>query len=353
MTKGKAAPGERTTAAEGMNSEHKEDTSGRGSAREDGQSQVSSQGSKPRVNRDWRPIIEKARELVLSAVFGVTLRALHYWLFGIKELGYENKKENYLYLKDRTADLRNRGEFPDLIDDTRELYQLPMWDSVEDFLCIDQLAFERTEGQEFCIVLGVEKRGHMPYLKEWFGPLGVPIFTTGGSCTIGQRKKVRDHIANDSRPKVLLMATDFDPKGLHIYENFVERSGVEWAATRRFALTDEQVERFGLPTDPAPDGEADSIKNRFAELYGELRQVELDSFYAKSQDEGLKQLRSLWTEALHEFWDQDAYEKVLRREDRQRRELELVPRLLSIYRNTRDPDGARLRKRLRNSARGQ
>src|SRR5262245_61014992 len=69
----------------------------------------------------WPPIIERAREIVLSYDTSVTLRQLHYRLVSEPALGYVNNLNCYKRLSSLTAEGRRLGTFPQLSDLSRSI----------------------------------------------------------------------------------------------------------------------------------------------------------------------------------------------------------------------------------------
>ena len=149
-------------------------------------------------------------------------------------------------------------------------------------------------------------------LQAWYGDLGIPILPTGGYASQSFVKQVAEDVGARGRPAALLYAGDFDPSGEDISRDFMARTGC-WAEVRRIALTAEQVEQYDLPPQvgKATDPRAAAFKRR----HGVLVQVELDALEPPT-------LRSLYTNAISEFWDHDAYEAALSLEAEERDELQ-------------------------------
>ena len=124
----------------------------------------------------WPPIIAAAREIVASYDTRVTLRQLFYRLVALSLI--LNTDSHYCRLSDLTAEGRRDGTFPDLIDNTRWIHQLPFHHSALEAIqdAADNYRGDRLAGQRYAIYLGTEKRGLIAQLELWFGePYGIPI----------------------------------------------------------------------------------------------------------------------------------------------------------------------------------
>jgi hypothetical protein len=266
---------------------------------------------------DWAPILTRAAEIVRSYDTSVTLRQLFYRL--VSEQLLPNTDTSYKRLSARTAELRRAGGFPRLIDRGRTIHRYGYFDSPADAMdyITDVYRLDRTAGQDVSLYLAVEKAGLVVQLQSWFGDFGVPILAMGG---YGSQSYVDDVIDDvpAGRPAVLLYAGDFDASGEDIDRDFVARTDC-WHKVVRVALSAEQVATYRLP--PNPGKATDSRAAGFIARHGELVQVELDALPPET-------LRSLFADALAEYWDTSTYHRVLERERAERSELrELADRL--------------------------
>src|SRR4051794_17790324 len=195
---------------------------------------------------DWNGILERAKDIVESYNTGVTLRQLYYRL--VSEGLMPNRQQSYKTLSSKTAAARREGWFPALIDRTREIERHQTFDSPLDAL--DWLTKiyrrQRDESQEWSIYIGVEKHGLTTQLFSWFSDLGIPVMALGGYSS----QTFVDVVARDvhffGRKAVLLYAGDFDPSGMDIDRDFIERSGI-FDETVRVALDGDIVRDYNLP----------------------------------------------------------------------------------------------------------
>lgn len=251
--------------------------------------------------REWPAIIDHARAIVESYATPVTLRQLFYRLVADQTL--RNTRSDYNTLSKLTAEARRDGAFPDLTDRGRTIHRDLDFDGVDDARrwLVSVYRRDRTEGQRWSIYLGVEKAGIVEQLRAWFGDLGVPILALGGYASQSYVDQVRADVEVSDRPAVLLYGGDFDPSGEDIDRDFLARTGC-FDAQVRVALSAEQVLAYDLPV--AYGKASDTRASAFVARHGHLVQVELDAIDPS-------ELRRLYSAALDEYFDHDAYAAAL------------------------------------------
>lgn len=262
------------------------------------------QRSPRRGELPWNDILFRAKQIVLSYDTGVTLRQLYYRL--VSEGLMPNRQQSYKTLSAKTAAARREGWFPALIDRTRDIERYDDWESPQEALEWLTKIYRRprTEGQEWAIYIGVEKHGLTTQLMAWFSGLGIPVMALGGYSSQTFVDVVASDVHKQRRKSVLLYAGDFDPSGMDIDRDFIERAHI-FDETMRVALTADIVRDYDLP--PMPGKAEDSRSARFMLEHGELVQVELDALPPTD-------LRALYQAAINEFWDEDSYEEAMERE---------------------------------------
>lgn len=276
---------------------------------------------RPRAGElDWNTILHRAKEIVESYDTGVTLRQLYYRL--VTERLIPNKQQSYKTLSAKTAAARREGWFPKLIDRTREIEQNMTFDSPSSALSwlSDIYLRDRTEGQPWSIYLGVEKHGLTTQLMHWFSHMGIPVMALGGYSSQTFVDVVTKDVEQQGRQSVLLYAGDFDPSGMDIDRDFVERTQI-FDEVVRVALTPEIVAEYDLP--PMPGKETDSRGARFMMEHGELVQIELDALPPED-------MRKLYQEAIDGYWDPKAFAKVKKREAQENRLLDDLHRQVDL-----------------------
>lgn len=254
---------------------------------------------------DWPPVFDHAAAWVRGFGGNVTLRQVFYHL--VSEQLIPNKQTAYIYLSKKTAEGRREGWFPRLIDKTRHISRVNTVNDVRDSLvsALDEYRLDRTEGQEYQVWLGAEKRGMTDQLWSWFSDLGFPIVGFGGYVSQTMADNVAGSVSADGRPAVFIYAGDFDPSGIDIPRDFEERTYC-WDVFERVALNPDHVDLYNLPENPGKT--SDSRSGRFIAEFGRLVQVEVDALDPRV-------LRDLYRSAIDEFWDEDAHSEVVERED--------------------------------------
>ncbi len=262
--------------------------------------------------RDWPEILAHAAAIVGAYDTGVTLRQLFYRL--VSDGTLRNTQADYGQLSKRTAGARRAGRFPALVDRTREIHRSTTFDGPGDALAVLARAYrrDRTEGQPFNVILGIEKDGLTTLLQTWFGAYGVPIVVPRGYSSQTYVDDVAELINADGRPAVLLYGGDFDPSGEDIQRDFVGRVGV-FSEVLRVALSPDQVEQYRLP--PALGKATDSRAAAFTARHGRLVQVEIDALPPDV-------LRDLYAAGLAPLFDTSTWRAVVDREASERAALE-------------------------------
>jgi len=261
--------------------------------------------------RDWPSILAHAAAIVASYDTGVTLRQLFYRLVSNGTL--RNTQADYGQLSSRTAAARRAGGFPALVDRTRAIHRLNAWDGPAAALATIARVYrrDRTEGQAFNVILGIEKDGLTTLLQAWFGDYGVPVVVTRGYPSQTYVDDIAELIEGDGRPAVLLYGGDFDPSGEDIRRDFAARVGV-FDDVRHVALTPDQVDQHQLP--PMLGKATDSRAAGFTARHGQLVQVEIDALPPDV-------LRELYAAELDAFFDKSTWRSVVEREKAERAEL--------------------------------
>lgn len=261
----------------------------------------------------WPPILTHAATVVRSYDTGVTLRQLFYRLVADGTL--PNTRSYYQRLSERTAEGRREGTFPSLLDRRSRIEVRPYFDGPEAALdgLRDLYRRDRTEGQPWTIVIGVEKAGQSEQLDAWFtDPLGIPHVALGGYASQSLVEQVAGYVHHRHRPAVLIYAGDHDPTGEDIDRDF-ERRVAFFDKVIRVALNADQLIEFGIPPnvlDPAVERKLrnDPRAARFLERHGYLDQYELDALDPAT-------LQDLYREAIDAFWDDEPYQATRSAED--------------------------------------
>lgn len=269
---------------------------------------------------DWDAIVAESARIVSSYSTGVTLRQLFYRLVSAQIL--PNTQNSYKGLSRYTARARREGWFPDLIDRNRSIHRYRTFEAPDEALqwLKDIYRRPRDEGQEWTIVLGVEKSGIVEQLTAWFADYGVAIVALGGYASQSYIDEIAQDVESQGRPAVFIYAGDFDASGEDIERDFLERTDC-WGEQRRIALMPQQVIDYNLP--PLPGKDTDSRAAGFTARHGQLMQVELDALDPND-------LQRLYEEAFFEYWDPDIHQRSLDREEREEKQLKAGDVVLPI-----------------------
>ena len=246
----------------------------------------------------------------------LTLRQIFYRLVGAH--AYEKTEQAY----DRLCEHLNRARRArrismDVIrDDGSTVITPSSWASAEEFLetikyQAEQFRLDRTLGQKSRLVVICEAGGMVPQLARVCDPFTITVRSGGGFDSLTDKHNFAAALAEEDRPVEVLHVGDHDPSGVSMFlayleevEAFTRDLGGD-ATFTRLAVTPAQITTYDLPT--APPKPTD--KRAFA---GPTCQAE-----ALAPDV----LASILLRAVEERLDRRAYQQVLRREQKIRREL--------------------------------
>jgi hypothetical protein len=149
-------------------------------ARLQAKKKLTEQGVYKRTWNSWPEILEHGAEIVRSYSGEVTLRQLYYRL--ISDGTITGTASNYSNLASNSADARRKGTFPSLVDRTRSIAIARSWQSREEAYAWvkERYCRDRTDGQEYQIIVAVEKSALVGLLDEWYRDYGVPIVALRG-----------------------------------------------------------------------------------------------------------------------------------------------------------------------------
>jgi hypothetical protein len=262
-------------------------------------------------------VLDRAREIVAEYDSAITLRQLWYRLKSLRLLPSDTSASTVLSRK--TADARRAGTFPRLVDDYRGVIRHHAFTSP---LAARQWLHrtyrrDRTEGQEWSVWIVLEKNALASLIFEWFGDYGIGVLPIRGYDSQGNIDEVIEELEEArreyKRPAVVLYAGDCDPSGEDLRRDFFKRCPA-FDKQIIVALTEKQIDHYKL--DRLPPKEKDGRNERFkAAHHGQLFCVELDALAPSD-------LRALFTAALAPFIDYTMFERSLRREKRDRKELD-------------------------------
>lgn len=263
----------------------------------------------------WHDAMHAAHTFVTGSTLPVTLRQTFYHLVARQLL--DNTDTNYKRLSALTAEERRAGKFPSLVDNQREISRAYADKSPKDSLLqtAGTYRLDRAIGQPYQVWMLAEKRGMTAALEQSFLRYGVRIIGLGGYASQTLLDDVSAAVARDGRPAVAIYAGDFDATGQDIPRHLKDRTD-SWAHWEQIALTDAQIDEFGLPENPGKS--SDSRAAAFTSRNGRLVQVEVDALDPAVLDR-------LYREAFTKYWDRSAFDALVAREqDEQQQILDFV-----------------------------
>ena len=228
-----------------------------------------------RSRQETRAIIAQVEEVLREyrAHLPLTVRQVFYRLVGAynypkTEQAYE-RLGNYLVRARRARMI----PFEAIRDDSASVLNHQHFDGEEDFYRhVHDLGrnfkLNKLARQPVAIRLHCEAEGMMPQLHAALEPYSVPVYSCSGFDSLTARRELarwfHDTYVYDGKMPVMFHLGDYDPDGESIFDSLVEdvarflevdaphliarlhRS----ALFRRVALTEWQVEHYGLPTAP-------------------------------------------------------------------------------------------------------
>jgi len=225
-------------------------------------------------------LIEQVQKIISSYDFALTLRQIYYQLVAKQIIPNEQryyKKLSRICVMGRNEGILSEEGFADRL---REVDKLSSWADLNQFMETVKRSYhkDKWQNQDKYIEIWTEKDALRSVLTEITYQYDVSLMVARGqlSRTAIYEAFNRYKIQSD-KECYLYYCGDFDPSGLSIYESIKERLekfGV-FIKYERIALTEEQIKKYQLPSDPAK--QSDPNYNKFVSLYGSDMVVELDS----------------------------------------------------------------------------
>ena len=154
----------------------------------------------------------------------------------------------YIWIADNTRWVRRPRTHRGLaaaLRDTAETYRRPVWDT-----------------QAVYVEIWVEKDALAGVLYEETAPWAVPLMVCKGFASESYVYSAAEAIREQGKPAHLYLLTDHDPSGVAIARDVERRIRGFLPATElhveRVAVTEDQIERWNLPTRPTKRGDSRS-----------------------------------------------------------------------------------------------
>jgi len=209
-----------------------------------------------------------------EAELPLTARQIFYRLVG--KYGYPKTEDAYESLTNHLVRARRSRVIPfaSIRDDGASVMEGKFYTGEEDFyryLHDEAKSYERDKlaGQKRDIRVYVESAGMMPQLVRVARRYSVPVYSCSGFDSLTAKYDLADDVAKafnwHGRQTVILHLGDMDPSGETIFDaisedvyGFLEvdvphKRAKDVAIFERVALTQELVEEYDLPTDPAKE----------------------------------------------------------------------------------------------------
>lgn len=253
--------------------------------------------------------------------YELTLRQVYYQLVA---RGYiPNNERSYK----NTGDLINNGRLAGLIDwnsitdRTRNLRKNGHWNRPADVIRSARYSYllDKWQGQPNYVEVWVEKDALVDIVGQACYPLDTPYFSCRGYTSQSEMWQAAQRFIQQNRQRdncYIIHLGDHDPSGIDMTRDIQERLEMFGADVyvKRVALTMQQVQTYNPPPNPAKL--SDSRCGRYIDQYG-AESWELDALEPQM-------LTQLITNEVTALRDADIYERVCDRENREKKELELL-----------------------------
>ena len=170
--------------------------------------------------------------------------------------------QGYNLVKRRLLILRRAGDvpYPWVVDMSRAGYHVATYADMDDFLRQSAAAY-RTDEWKYArthVEVWTESRSLAAVLIDDCQDMGVSLYPAGGFTSDTFAWQAGEQIERIGKPAVLLYVGDYDPAGVLIDRDVVskiERHVSVPVTLRRLAITEAQIEQYGLPTKPRKAGD--------------------------------------------------------------------------------------------------
>jgi len=224
--------------------------------------------------------LAQVQKILDSYEFALTLRQIYYQLVAKQII--PNKEKHYRKLSRLCVKGRDEGMLPEekFTDRTRVLVKSSSWFDLNDFMNTVKYSYRKNkwQNQDNYLEIWTEKDALRSVISEITYKYDVALMIARGQFPrTGIYETSKRYKAQSDKECYLYYCGDFDPSGLSIYNSIrkrLEGFGIS-INFERIALTEEQIEKYQLPSDPGK--KSDPNYNKFVNIYGSDRVVELDS----------------------------------------------------------------------------
>ena len=224
--------------------------------------------------------LAKVQKIIDDYDFALTLRQIYYQLVARQII--PNEQRYYKKLSQLCVAGRDEGILPEerFADRLREVDKLSSWPDLNEFMQTVKRSYrkDKWQNQDNYLEIWTEKDALRSVLTEITYQYDVALMVARGQLSRTEiYRTAKRYKAQSDKECHLYYCGDFDPSGLSIY-NSIKKRLADFGVSinfERIALTQEQIEKYQLPSDPAK--QSDPNYNKFVSIYGSDMVVELDS----------------------------------------------------------------------------
>lgn len=252
--------------------------------------------------------------------FELTLRQAYYQLVA---RGYiPNNERSYKNIGNLINDGRLAGliDWYAITDRTRNLRGNSHWNTPSEVIASAKYSYllNKWKDQPNYVEVWVEKDALVDIIGQACRPLDVPYFSCRGYTSQSEMWAAAQRFIrqNNREQSIIIHLGDHDPSGIDMTRDIQERLDMFGADVyvKRVALTMEQIQTYNPPPNPAKI--TDSRCGKYIEEYGD-ESWELDALEPKV-------ITDLIESEVTFYRDDELYQNVCSREDREKMELQLL-----------------------------
>ena len=225
-------------------------------------------------------LLAQVQEIIDSYDFALTLRQIYYQLVAKQIIS--NEQSNYRKISRLCVAGRDEGILPEegFADRLRIIDKLSSWVDLNEFMETVKRSYHKNkwQNQPKYLEIWTEKDALRSVLSQVTYQYDVSLMVSRGQLSRTAIYEASERYkAQGDKEYYLYYCGDFDPSGLSIYNSIKERLdnfGIS-INFERIALTEEQIEKYKLPSGPGK--KSDPNYNKFVSLYDSDMVVELDS----------------------------------------------------------------------------
>ena len=225
-------------------------------------------------------LLAQVQKIMGSYDFALTLRQIYYQLVAKQII--PNEQRYYKKLSRICVAGRDEGILPEegFADRLREVDKLSSWVDLNEFMETVRRSYhkDKWQNQDRYLEIWTEKDALRGVLSQVTYQYDVSLMVARGQLSrTAIYEASKRYKTKSDKECYLFYCGDFDPSGLSIYDSIKKRLGDFGISINfeRIALTEEQIEKYKLPSDPGK--KSDPNYNKFVSLYGSDMVVELDS----------------------------------------------------------------------------